>query len=71
VPGVPLVKLLYLTQALNAILLLAILPFVRAVARDPELMGEHRLGRGASIATAVTIGAIAVSVVALLVLELT
>ena len=44
IPGVPLVPLLYLSQALNAVLLLAILPFIRDLARDPDVMGEHRLG---------------------------
>jgi Mn2+/Fe2+ NRAMP family transporter len=70
IPGVPLVKVLYLSQALNAVLLLAILPFIRAIARDPELMGEHALGRRGSLATAATIGAIATSVVALFALQL-
>jgi NRAMP (natural resistance-associated macrophage protein)-like metal ion transporter len=65
IPGVPLVRVLYLTQALNAVLLLAILPFVRALARDPSLMGAYRLGRVGSFTTALTIIVIAVSVVAL------
>jgi Mn2+/Fe2+ NRAMP family transporter len=65
IPGVPLVRVLYLTQALNAVLLLAILPFIRALARDPSLMGAHRLGRVGSFTTALTIIVIAVSVVAL------
>jgi len=68
IPGAPLVKILFLTQALNAILLLAILPFLRGLARDPEVMGEHRLGRADSIATAGVIVLVAVSVVALAVL---
>ena len=70
IPGLSLVKVLYLSQALNAVLLLAILPFIRSVARDPEVMGEHRLGPGSSLATAVTMAAIAASVVALAVLQL-
>jgi NRAMP (natural resistance-associated macrophage protein)-like metal ion transporter len=68
IPGAPLVKILFLTQALNAILLLAILPFLRRLARDPEVMGEHRLGRADSIATAAVIVLVAISVVALAVL---
>jgi hypothetical protein len=68
---VPLVPILFLTQALNAVLLLqAVLPFLRALAQDPSVMGEHRLRRAGSINTAVTTGAIAVSVAALLVLSL-
>lgn len=70
IPGAPLVSILFLTQALNAVLLLAILPFLRALACDRELMGEHRLGRVDAVATAATIALVAVSVVALLVLSI-
>jgi NRAMP (natural resistance-associated macrophage protein)-like metal ion transporter len=69
IPGAPLVPILFLSQALNAVLLLAILPFLRALARSPELMGEHRLGRVDSLATAGVIVLVAVSVVALLALS--
>jgi hypothetical protein len=34
IPGAPLIPILFLSQALNAVLLLAILPFLRALARD-------------------------------------
>jgi NRAMP (natural resistance-associated macrophage protein)-like metal ion transporter len=69
IPGAPLVKILFLSQALNAVLLLAILPFLRGLARDPDVMGEHRLGRYDSAATAAVIALVAVSVVALAVLS--
>ncbi|MEY2441252.1 MAG: hypothetical protein QOJ46_678 [bacterium] len=69
IPGAPLVPILFLTQALNAVLLLAILPFLRALARDPAVMGEHRLGRADSIATAVVIVLVAGCVIALLALS--
>jgi NRAMP (natural resistance-associated macrophage protein)-like metal ion transporter len=69
IPGAPLIPILFLSQALNAVLLLAILPFLRALACDRELMGAQRLGRVDSIATAVVIVLVAVSVVALLVLS--
>jgi hypothetical protein len=49
------VKILFLTQALNAILLLPILPFLRALGRDPAVMGQYRLRRTGSLATAATI----------------
>lgn len=65
VPGVPLVPLLYLSQVLNAALLLAILPFLRAAAADPELMGPSVLGRAGRALTAVVIVAVALSVLAL------
>jgi Mn2+/Fe2+ NRAMP family transporter len=69
IPGAPLIPILFLSQALNAVLLLAILPFLRALARSGELMGEHRLGRLDSILTAGTIALVAVCVLALLVLS--
>jgi Mn2+/Fe2+ NRAMP family transporter len=64
-PGAPLIPILFLSQALNAVLLLAILPFLRSLARDGELMGSHRLGRADSLVTALVIMLIAASVVAL------
>ena len=51
-------------------MLLAILPFLRALARDSELMGAHRLGRLDSVLTALVIALVAVSVVALGVLSI-
>jgi NRAMP (natural resistance-associated macrophage protein)-like metal ion transporter len=69
IPGAPLIQILFLSQALNAVLLLAILPFLRALARDPELMGSYRLGRFDSLLTAAVIALVAVSVVALGVLS--
>ena len=51
-------------------LLLAILPFLRALARDPQVMGDYRIGRGTSTATAVVIALVAVSVAALAVLTI-
>lgn len=68
IPGVPLISVLFLTQALNAVLLLAILPFLRALARDEGLMGEYRLGRVGSLTTALVIGLVAASVATLAVL---
>lgn len=70
VPGMPLIGLLFLTQALNAVLLLAILPFMRALARDPQLLGRHRLGRFDSALTAVVIAAVAAACAALFALTL-
>ncbi|MBS1869257.1 MAG: divalent metal cation transporter [Actinobacteria bacterium] len=69
IPGAPLVPILFLSQALNAVLLLAILPFIRSLARDRELMGRHALGRWDRIATAAVIALVALSVGALLVLS--
>ena len=44
IPGAPLIDILFLTQALNAVLLLPLLWFMRGVASDPRIMGEHALG---------------------------
>ena len=70
IPGAPLIPILFLSQALNAVLLLAILPFLRALARDPQVMGDHRIGRATSAATAAVIALVAVSVAALAVLTI-
>jgi Mn2+/Fe2+ NRAMP family transporter len=70
IPGAPLIPILFLSQALNAVLLLGILPFLRALGRDRDVMGDHRLGRGDSFATAAVIALVAVSVAALAVLTL-
>lgn len=69
IPGVPLIQILFLSQALNAVLLLVILPFLRALGRDEELMGDHALGPGERVVTGVALAAIAISVLALAVLS--
>lgn len=71
IPGAPLVPILFLTQALNAVLLLVLLPFIRSLGKDHELMGEHALGRAGRWSTGVAFGLIAVSVIALAVLAMT
>ncbi len=53
-PGVPLIPVLYLTQVLNAVLLLAILPVMVRLGRDPAVLGAHRLTRpGVAVCVAV------------------
>src|SRR4051794_35484407 len=49
IPGAPLIPILFLSQALNAVLLLILLPFMRSLGKDRGLMGEHALGRGGRI----------------------
>jgi Mn2+/Fe2+ NRAMP family transporter len=68
IPGAPLIQILFLSQALNAVLLLVILPFLRSLGRDRDLMGVHALGRGGRIATGIALAVIAISVLALAVL---
>jgi NRAMP (natural resistance-associated macrophage protein)-like metal ion transporter len=70
IPGAPLVQILFLTQALNAVLLLVLLPFLRSLGRDRELMGTHVLGRRGRIATGVALAVVAASVLALAVLAI-
>jgi Mn2+/Fe2+ NRAMP family transporter len=70
IPGAPLIQILFLSQALNAVLLLVMLPFMRRLAADRGLMGEEALGNTGRIVTGVALGLIAVSVVALGVLTL-
>ena len=70
IPGVPLIKILFLSQALNAVLLLVLLPFMRRLGRDRELMGAHALGRWGRVTTGVALAAIVVGVVALGVLAI-
>jgi NRAMP (natural resistance-associated macrophage protein)-like metal ion transporter len=70
IPGAPLIQLLFLTQALNAVLLLVLLPFIRSLAKDRMLMGDEALGPFDRVTTALALGLVAISVVALGVLAL-
>lgn len=69
-PGSPLISILFLTQALNAVLLLPLLGFIAFLIRDPELLGEHAAGAwGTGIAVALT-GLIAAATLALALLSI-
>jgi Mn2+/Fe2+ NRAMP family transporter len=70
VPDAPLVRILYLTQALNAVLLLPILVLLYGIVRDEEILGEHASGRRGTVAYLVVIGLLAVCVATLAVLSL-
>jgi Mn2+/Fe2+ NRAMP family transporter len=65
VPGLELVPVLVLTQVLNAVLLLPLLIVMQRLARDPDLMGEYRNGRRATLAAAAAFAVVAASVVGL------
>lgn len=69
-PGAPLIPILFLSQALNAILLLPLLAAIWGIVRDRDLMGEHALGRAGSAVALGTIGLLALCVGALAVLAL-
>jgi NRAMP (natural resistance-associated macrophage protein)-like metal ion transporter len=65
IPGAPLIPILFLSQALNAVLLLVLLPFIRSLAKDRRIMGDHALGRGDRWVTGIALALVAVSVLAL------
>jgi Mn2+/Fe2+ NRAMP family transporter len=70
VPGAPLVPILFLTQAVNAVLLLPLLVFILLLSRDRELLGRYASGRvGTALTAAVTV-LIAASTIALAVAAL-
>ena len=71
VPGVPLVQILFLSQALNAVLLLPLLVFIARIARDRSVMGDHASGRLGDALAWLTLGAIGVCVAALLAFSVT
>jgi hypothetical protein len=52
------------------LLLLALLPFMRRLAADPAVMGEHALGAAGRAATGATLFVVALSVAALAVLAI-
>ena len=65
IPGISLVPILFLTQVLNAVLLVPLLFFMYRLSRDPEVMGEYRSGRLAAAAAAAAALAITACVLAL------
>jgi NRAMP (natural resistance-associated macrophage protein)-like metal ion transporter len=65
VPGAPLLGILVGSQALNAVLLLAILPFLVALGRDRELLGSHALGRPGLVLAGAALALVVASIAAL------
>jgi NRAMP (natural resistance-associated macrophage protein)-like metal ion transporter len=65
IPGAPLIPILFLSQALNAVLLLVLLPFIRSLAKDRRIMGDHALGRADRWVTGIALALVAASVLAL------
>jgi Mn2+/Fe2+ NRAMP family transporter len=62
VPGAPLVRILFLTQALNAVLLLPLLALMLVLARDRSLLGEDTSSGGWWAAEIASFGLVALSV---------
>jgi Mn2+/Fe2+ NRAMP family transporter len=69
IPGAPLVSILFLTQALNAVMLLPFLAMIVHLARDESLMGDLRIGTSSACAAWATTALIGVTVVALAVVS--
>ena len=65
-PGVPLIRVLVITQVLNAVLLLPLLIFMYGIARDKRLMGEYASTTRMRLIYGVTIGLVALCVLSLL-----
>jgi NRAMP (natural resistance-associated macrophage protein)-like metal ion transporter len=65
IPGAPLVPILFLTQAVNAIMLVPLLVMIAHLTRDHELMGELRIGTVSAFAAWATTALIALAVVTL------
>lgn len=70
VPGMPLLEVLYLSQALNAVLLLGILPLMLRLGRDRAVMGDHVTGRFGQLAGLLALAVVALAIVALLGLQI-
>jgi Mn2+/Fe2+ NRAMP family transporter len=65
IPNAPLVPILYLTQALNALLLLPLLFFIYGISRDRDLMGEYANGSFGATISIITIALLTLCVSAL------
>ncbi|TML51281.1 MAG: hypothetical protein E6G21_07695 [Actinobacteria bacterium] len=65
IPGAPLVPILFLTQAVNAVMLLPLLAMIAHLTRDRALMGELRIGTISACAAWATTALITVTVIAL------
>lgn len=70
IPGLPLIRVLVLTQVLNAVLLVPLLLVMYFLARDRELMGDRHVSRGLGVVYLVTITLITLCVAALGVLSI-
>jgi NRAMP (natural resistance-associated macrophage protein)-like metal ion transporter len=65
VPGIPLVPILFVTQVLNAVLLLPLLVAMRSLARKRQLMGELANGRTGDALALAALAIVAFSIAAL------
>ena len=65
-PGAPLIKILILTQILNAVLLLPLLIYMFGISRDAKLMGEYIATKVMSLTYLVIIGVVGVAIFGML-----
>jgi Mn2+/Fe2+ NRAMP family transporter len=65
-PGAPLIKILILTQILNAVLLLPLLIYMFGISRDAKLMGEYIATKAMSLTYLVIIGVVGVAIFGML-----
>ena len=70
IPGLPLIPVLFLTQVLNAVLLLPLLVAIRALGRNKRLLGEFANGKGGDLLALASLTVVAVSIVGLAVAAL-
>jgi Mn2+/Fe2+ NRAMP family transporter len=65
-PGIPLIKVLVLTQILNAVLLLPLLLFMYGISKDKRLMGEFASDKRMRVVYGAIISLVSICVLALL-----
>ena len=65
IPGLPLVPVLFLTQVLNAVLLLPLLVAMRALGRDKRLLGTFANGRGGDLLALFALAVVSLSIAGL------
>ena len=65
VPRIPLIGILFVTQVVNAVLLLPLLVVMVRLGREADVMGDYRNGRVGQAVAYAALGLVAASVVAL------
>lgn len=65
IPGAPLIPILFLTQALNAVMLLPLLAMIIHLCRDEKMMGSLKIGRVATVLSCTAFALITTAIVAL------
>ncbi|TSA20194.1 MAG: divalent metal cation transporter [Actinomycetales bacterium] len=66
IPGAPLIKILVLTQILNAVLLLPLLVYMYGISKDERLMGEFVATRTMKVIYSIIITVVAVAIACML-----